>query len=188
MGRHHRYTYGEYLYLEERSTVEHEFVDGQVLAMPPVTPDEAALAANMIALLADRLRGRPCRVLTSDVRIRVAATGLATYPDASAVCGEQVADPDDPKGNTLVNPTVIVEVLSPSTEAYDRGEKLGHYKQIPSLQEILHIAQEEQRVEQWRREGDHWTLEVSHGNEAAALPSLGVELPMSDVYRDPPWL
>lgn len=185
VGRHHRFTFAEYLEFEERSTVKHELFYGQVLAIPAATPDEGALAANVLGLLVEQLRGRPCRVLTSDVRIRVAATGLATYPDVSVVCDKQVTDPEDPAGTTLVNPAVIVEVVSPATEAYDRGEKFGHYKQIPSLQEVLHVAVDERRVELWWREGDHWTLEVRRGEEAVALPSLGVELALSEVYRKP---
>lgn len=185
MGRHHRFTFAEYLELEERSSVKHEFIDGQVLAMPAAAPNEGALAANLIGLLHGQLRDRPCRVFTSDVRIRVAATGLATYPDVSVVCDEQLTDPEDPVGNTLVNPAVIVEVLSPSTEAYDRGEKLGHYKLISSLRDVLHVVLEERRIEHWRRDGDQWTLHVRRGEESATLPRLGVELRLRDVYRNP---
>lgn len=182
---HRHFTFEEYLTLEEVSTVKHEFLDGQVWAMAGGSLDHGALAANVIGLLTAQLRGRPCRVLTSNVRIRVKATGLATYPDASVVCDEQQTDPDDPKGETLINPSVIVEVLSPATESYDRGEKLGHYKQIPTLREVLLVAEEVPRIEHWRREGDHWTLEVSRAGEAAVVASSGCELPVSQVYRIP---
>lgn len=182
---HQRFTFEDYLALEEISTVKHEFLDGTVLAMAGGTPDHGALAANVIALLGGQLRDRPCRVFTSDVRIRVKATGLATYPDVSVVCGEQQLDPDDREGNTIVNPRVIVEVLSPSTEDYDRGDKLAHYKRIPSLEEILLVAHEERRIELWRRESDHWTLHLSRGEEAASATSIACELPLRDVYRNP---
>jgi Uma2 family endonuclease len=182
---HQRFTFEDYLVLEETSTVKHEFSGGQVWAMAGGTPEHGALAANVIALLASQLRDRPCRIFTSDVRIRVKATGLATYPDVSVVCGKQQTDPDDPKGTTLVNPSLIVEVLSPSTEDYDRGETLAHYKQIPSLDEIVLVAHEEQRLEIWRREGDHWTLHVSRGEETASVASLGCELSLTEVYRNP---
>lgn len=180
-----RFTFEDYLALEEVSTVKHEFLDGQVWAMAGGTIDHGALAANVIGLFTAQLRDRPCRVLTSDVRIRVKATGLATYPDASVICGEQQTDPDDPKGETLINPSVIVEVLSPSTEDYDRGDKLANYRQIPSLQEVLLVAHEERRMELWRRESGHWTLYVSRGEEIASLVSIGCELPLSEVYRNP---
>jgi Uma2 family endonuclease len=180
-----RFTFQDYLSLEEASTVKHEFLDGHVWAMAGGTPEHGALAANVIALLANQLRGRACRVFTSDVRIRVRATGLATYPDVSVVCSRQETDPDDPKGNTLINPQVLVEVLSPSTEDYDRGEKLAHYKQIPSIQEIVLVAHEEQRIELWRREGDHWILVVARRDATAVLESLDCELPLLEVYRNP---
>jgi Uma2 family endonuclease len=182
---HQRFSFEDYLALEETSTVKHEFSDGHVWAMAGGTPDHGALAANVIALLASQLRDRPCRIFTSDVRIRVKATGLATYPDVSVVCGRQQTDPDDPKGSTLINPSLIVEVLSPSTEDYDRGEKLAHYKQIPSLDEVVLVAHEEPRLELWRREGDYWTLHVSRGEETASVASLGCELSLADVYRNP---
>lgn len=180
-----RFTFEDYLVLEETSTVKHEYSDGHVWAMAGGTPEHGALAANVIALLARQLRDRPCRIFTSDVRIRVKATGLATYPDVSVVCGEQQVDPDDPKGSTLINPSLIVEVLSPSTEDYDRGEKLAHYKQVASLEEVVLVAYEERRLEIWRREGDHWTLHVSRGEGAAAVTSLGCELSLAEVYRNP---
>jgi Uma2 family endonuclease len=180
-----RFSFEDYLALEARSQVKHEYLDGQVWAMAGGTPDDGAVAANVIALLGNQLRGRPCRVFTSDVRIRVRATGLATYPVVSVVCGTQQSDPDDPKNNTLINPCVVVEVLSPSTEAYDRGEKLAHYWQIESLREVILIAYEENRIELWRREGARWIPQVFRGDESAPVPSLGCELPLRDVYRNP---
>lgn len=182
---HQRFTFEDYLALEETSTVKHEFLDGIVWAMAGGTPDHGALAANLIVLLGSQVRDRPCRVFTSDVRIRIKATGLATYPDVSVICGEQQTDPDDPRGDTIVNPRVVAEVLSPSTEDYDRGEKLAHYKRIPSLEEILLVAHEERRIELWRRESDHWTVHVSRGEDSASVTSIGAELPLREVYRNP---
>ncbi len=180
-----RFEFDEYLLLEERSTVKHEFLGGHVWAMAGGTPEHGAIAANVIALLANRLLGKSCRVYTSDVRVRVKATGLATYPDVTVVCGQEQADPEDPKGATLINPQVLVEVLSPSTEDYDRGEKLSHYKQVPSLREIVLVAQEERRIELWRREVDYWALTVARGDEVALIASLDCPLPLADVYRNP---
>jgi len=180
-----RFTFDDYLVLEETSAAKHEFLDGQVWAMAGGSPEHGAIAANVIVLLGSQLRDRPCRVFTSDVRIRVKATGLATYPDVSVVCGRQESDPDDRHGNTVINPRVVVEVLSPSTEDYDRGEKLAHYKQIPSLQEIVLVAHEERRIELWRREADHWILDVIRGEQSATIASIGCALTPREVYRNP---
>jgi Uma2 family endonuclease len=147
----------DYVQIEECSTIKHEFLDGVVYAMAGGSPDHAGVASNVIGLLRAALEGRRCRVFTSDLRIRVDKTGLDTYPDASVICGRLALDPQDPKGHTAVNPTVLVEVLSPSTEEYDRGEKLSHYKCIESLQEVMLIAHDEHRVDLWRRAGARWT-------------------------------
>jgi Uma2 family endonuclease len=181
---HQRFTFEDYLVLEETSTVKHEFSDGYVWAMAGGTPDHGALAANVIALLASQLRERPCRIFTSDVRIRVKATGLATYPDVSVVCGKQQSDPDDPKGNTLINPSLIVEVLSPSTEDYDRGEKLSHYQQLPGLREVLIASHREPKLTVYRREGADWTARVAGPGESLPLASIGGVIAVDEVYRD----
>jgi Uma2 family endonuclease len=124
-------------------------------------------------------------VLTSDVRVRVLATGLATYPDVSVVCDRLETDPADVKGNTVVNPLLVVEVLSPSTEDYDRGEKLSHYKRIPSLHCIVLVAHDEPRIELWRRDGERWLLEVVRGEGVARLAGTGCDLALTEVYRNP---
>jgi Uma2 family endonuclease len=179
------FTFAAYLQLEQDSQVRHEFLDGQVWAMAGGTPAHARIAANVTALLGTQLRDRPCAVFSSDLRIRVQHTGLATYPDVTVVCGALDVDPDDPKGHTVVNPRLVVEVLSPSTEVYDRGEKLGHYKHVPSLEEIVLVAHDERRLEVWRRDGDRWDLQVAHAHEVVRLRSVECELPLDDVYRDP---
>lgn len=179
------FSFEEYLALEEIAAVKHEFLGGHVWAMAGGTPAHAAIAANVIALLSAQLRDRPCRVFTGDLRIRVPATGLGTYPDVTVVCGHLETDPADPRGNTVTNPQVLVEVLSPSTEEYDRGEKLAHYQRIVSLAEVVLIAHDERRLEVWRREGDHWTLDVFRAGARARLASLGCELDVAEVYRDP---
>src|ERR1700686_1044345 len=112
------YTYSEYVAFEASSNVKHEFLDGQIYAMAGGTPEHAALAAAVIGLLFPQLRGGRCRPYDADLRVRVRATGLSSYPEATVVCGLPVRDPDDPDGVT--NPTLIVEVVSPSTEEYDR--------------------------------------------------------------------
>jgi Uma2 family endonuclease len=180
-----RFSFRDYVQLEAVSTVKHEFLDGHVWAMAGAGPEHAAIAGNVIALLSEALRGRPCRVYTSDLRIRVAATGLGTYPDVSVICERLELDPEDPSGHTALNPKLLVEVLSPSTAAYDRGEKLSHYQRLASLEELVLVAHEERRIEHWRREGDVWTVEVTRGEGAVRLASVGFALPLSEVYRDP---
>jgi len=180
-----RYIYAEYLALEEISPVKHEFFDGQVWAMAGGSPDHTAIAATISRLLGNQLQGQPCRVFGSDLRIRVLETGLGTYPDVSVVCGRLETDPDDKKGHTVVNPKLLVEVLSPSTEDYDRGEKLSHYKRIASVQEIVLVAHDEHRLELWRRDGERWTLEVARGDETMKLRSVECSLALAEVYLDP---
>ena len=129
-----RYTRAEYIAFERSSNVKHEYLDGVIYAMAGGTPEHAAFAVNVSTLLSLALRDRPCRVHSSDLRIRVVDTGLETYPDVTVLCGRVELDAED--RNVVCNPIVVVEVTSPSTEEYDRGEKLEHYKRIPSLQEI----------------------------------------------------
>lgn len=183
---HHRFTFEDYVLIDVDSHIKHEFLDGQVWAMSGGTPEHAALCAAVVTLLGTGLREQPCRVYTADLRVRVKATGLGTYPDVSVVCHELELDPDDPKKHTVVNPRVIVEVLSPSTEAYDRGEKLAHYKQIPTLDELVFVAHDRREIEVVRRETDgSWSRHVAQDGERARLTSIACDLPVSAVYRDP---
>jgi Uma2 family endonuclease len=124
-------------------------------------------------------------VFTSDLRIRVAATGLASYPDAAVICGALEADPEDRKAHTAINPTLLVEVLSPTTEDYDRGEKLAHYKRIKSLREVMLLAHDEHRVDLWGRVGDRWTQLTFSAAETVRLESVACELRVADLYFDP---
>jgi Uma2 family endonuclease len=181
---HRHYTIGEYLQLESYSNVRHEYFDGQIYAMAGGTPEHGTYAANVIAALAGKLRGRPCRVQTSDVRIRIQASGLDTYPDISVVCGHAERDPED--RDAIVNPTMLVEVTSPSTEAYDRGEKLEHYQRIPSLREVVFVAHDERRLDVVRRGPDGvWSTVSAPTGASLRLESLDCELEVDDVYRDP---
>jgi len=181
---HRKYTIAEYLRLEEYSNVRHEYLDGQIYAMAGGTPEHGTYAANVIAILVATLRDRPCRVQTSDVRIRVHARGLATYPDVSVVCGRAEPDREDP--DAIVNPTLLVEVTSPSTDEYDRGEKLDHYKQIPALTEVVFVAHEERRVDVFRRDADgSWSSQTARAGGTLRLESVGCALAVDEVYRDP---
>lgn len=180
--RLHRYTYREYLALEQSANVRHEFLDGEIYAMAGGTREHAAICANIISSLSAQLRGRGCQAHSSDLRIRVLETGLATYPDVTVVCGHAELDPDD--RNTVTNPTLLVEILSPSTAAYDRGEKLEHYKKIPSLREIVLVAHDERLVEVWLRvENDAWSRREAR-NGSLVLTAVECTLHVDDVYRD----
>src|SRR3954454_3124163 len=145
----HRYTFEEYLELEQVSQVRHEFYAGEIYAMAGGTPEHAALAAAVTVMLGRQLAGGPCRVYSSDLRIRVLATGLATYPDVTVVCDKLETDPES--SHTATNPTVIFEVLSPTTEKYDREDKYAHYRRIPSLQAYVLVSQDERRIEVFTR-------------------------------------
>jgi Uma2 family endonuclease len=183
---HHRFDFAEYLRLEEDSGIKHEFLDGRVLAMSGGTPEHAAVTANISRLIGNALAGRPCRVYSPDLRVRVQATGLGTYPDGTVICGAIELDPADPKQHTALNPRVLVEVLSPSTEDYDRGEKLGHYKLMPSLQEVMLVGHDRHEVEVVRRESDgSWSRHISREGEVVRLSSIVCELLVSEIYRNP---
>src|SRR5215471_2519866 len=136
-----RYTRAEYIAFERSSNSKHEYLDGAIYAMAGGSREHAMIAGNVITLLNVALRGHPCAVHSSDLRIRVLDTGLETYPDATVVCGRAQMDPDD--AHVVLNPVVVVEVTSPSSEEYDRGEKLEHYKQIPSLREVVLVSHRE---------------------------------------------
>jgi Uma2 family endonuclease len=146
----HRYTYAEYLAYERDSGLKHEYVDGDIFAMAGGSRRHNALASRISAALeANRTPG--CVAFQSDQKIRVMATGRATYPDASMVCGPIEGDPEDPSGQTITNPILIIEVLSPSTEQEDRGSKWQHYQLIPTLEEYVLVSQSSPRIEHYRR-------------------------------------
>lgn len=178
-------TYAAYLAAEEASDIKHEFLRGEVYAMAGGTPEHAGLSAAATSELILALRGRPCRVYSSDLRVRIDATDLSTYPDITIVCGSLETSEVDK--NAATNPLVIVEVLSDSTEAYDRGEKFAHYRRIPSLREYLLISQHKPRIESYRRNAEGvWMLAEAGVGERLTLAALdGVELDVDLIYRDP---
>jgi len=176
------FTYEEYLAFERESGERHEFLDGAVVAMSGGTPQHALLAMNVGASLHLQLRGRPCRVYSADLRVHVTATGLTTYPDLSVVCGRPESPPGDP--HAVANPAVLVEVLSATSEAYDRGEKFAHFRRIPSLQHYLLVAQRRRRVELYTRGGDgRWTFVEAGPGESLELNAIGGALAIDDVYE-----
>ncbi len=177
-------TYAEYLAFEERSVEKHELLNGEIFAMAGGTVEHAGLIAGVTHALMGALRDRPCRVFSADLRIRIAVTGLTTYPDVSVVCGQAQLDAED--RCAVVNPTLVVEVLSDSTEAYDRGEKAAHYRHLPSLREYVLVSQRRPRIEVWRRnEAGRWELYEYEGGQRVELASVGCAIAVDDVYRDP---
>jgi Uma2 family endonuclease len=177
-------TYAEYLAAEAVAEVRHEYLNGEVWEMAGGTPEHSALAAALIGELRSALRGKPCRVFTSDLRVRVPETDFATYPDVAVVCG-QLETADDDK-DAIINPIVLIEVLSDSTEAYDRGAKAAHYRRIPSLREYVLVSQGEPRIEVQRRaESGRWELLEARLGETIELASLGVRLDVAAVYANP---
>jgi Uma2 family endonuclease len=177
-------SYAEYLAAEALAEVRHEYLNGEVWAMAGGTPEHSALAAAVILELGNALRGKRCRAFTSDVRVRISETGLTTYPDVSIVCGQLETAPEDK--DAITNPIVLVEVLSDSTEAYDRGAKAAHYRRIPSLREYVLVSQNEPRIEVHRRtESGRWELLEARPGETIELASLGVRLDVAAVYANP---
>lgn len=180
----HYYSPTEYLALERKAERKSEYLSGEIFAMSGASERHNLIAGNVFAALHAQLRGRPCRVYVSDMRVKVSPTGLYTYPDVVALCGEPVFD--DEQKDTLLNPTVIIEVLSPSTEAYDRGDKFAHYRRLGSLAEYVLISQEKFRVELYVRQPDNqWLLsEAGDLQDTVRLPSAACELVLAEVYEN----
>ncbi|MGH9390658.1 MAG: Uma2 family endonuclease, partial [Vicinamibacteria bacterium] len=175
-------TYADYLAHEEASNVKHEYLDGEIYAMAGGSPPEhASLAVAIASSLRNQLEGGPCRVFSSDLRVRVAESGLTTYPDVSVVCGPLQRDNESPE--TVMNPKVLVEILSDGTERYDRGEKFEHYKRIPSFEEYVLVSQKEPLVEVWHRVGPSWSHEEGRAGARVALPSIDCQLVVDELYR-----
>ena len=170
--------------MEEESSTRHEYLHGEIYGMAGGSPDHAALAAAVIGLLRNQLPPT-CRVFTSDLRIRIAKTGLSTYADATVVCGRTERAAEDRLA--VVNPVLLVEVTSPSTEDYDLGDKLNHYKQLASVREILLVSHREPQLSLHRREEDAspgWAVLQGRRGETLALQSIAARLSVDDVYRD----
>lgn len=177
-----RSTPEEYLVRERKAQYRSEYVDGRAYAMAGASRAHNLVAGNVFAELRAQLRGRPCEAYVSDMRVKVSHTGLYTYPDVVAVCGEPRFE--DGHVDTLLNPTLIVEVLSESTEGYDRGEKFSHYRRLESMREYVLVAQDRVRVEHFARQGEHWMLaEISDPDGVLALPSLDCTVSVRGIYE-----
>jgi Uma2 family endonuclease len=177
-----RYALGEYLSFEASSNVKHEYVGGQIYAVAGGTPEHAALAAAFLGQLYSQLRTGRCRAYDADLRVRVRAADVLTYPDVTIVCGPVERDADDPL--SAVNPSLLVEVLSDSTERYDRGAKFEHYKKLPSLRQYVLVSHVERRVDVWTRDEDGaWSAEMARDGESAQLSSVGARIDVRELYE-----
>jgi Uma2 family endonuclease len=177
-----KWTTEEYLAFERQSEIKHEFLNGEIYAMTGASRNHNIIAGNTIASLHSQLRKQPCEIYPSDMRVRVSATHY-TYPDIIVVCGEPHYDQD--MGDNLLNPTIIIEVLSPSTESYDRGEKFRSYRRLDSLQEYVLIAQDRYLIEHYVRQSTgQWLLsDAAQPEDVVVLPSINCTLLLSDVYE-----
>ena len=173
----------EYLAFERSSEEKHEYLGGEIFAMGGAGRRHGLIVGNAFSALQWQLRGRPCEAFVADMRVGIEASGLFTYPDVVVAYGEpHFLDADL---DTLTNPTLILEVLSPSTADYDRGAKFGHYRTLPSLQEYLVLAQDRVFAEHRLRQGDgswHFT-DATDLAATLELPSIACRLALSDVYE-----
>ena len=175
---HH--TYADYLAVEKDSPVRHEYFGGEIFAMAGGTPEHAALAMQLGALLQTRLPAS-CRAFSSGLKVRIEATGLTTYPDLSIVCGPVERAPGD--SNAITNPVLLVEVTSPSSDEYDRGEKLNHYQQIPSLRAVLLVSHSSHRVTMFERAEAGWVEREASAGQRVALAVPTVAFEVAELYR-----
>lgn len=180
-----RHTVLEYLAMEEHAVDRHEFHDGEILMMSGGSYNHSRVASNLIGMLYARLRGSPCEVLESNMRLKLAPSRRYVYPDAMIVCNGPQFDPDDRKKTTIENPRVVFEVLSDSTSGYDRGEKFYAYAQVESIETYVLLDQDAARVEiRTRQPQGDWRLLLTEGLEASIrLPGFAFELPLRDLYE-----
>lgn len=174
----------QYLEIERKAEFRSEYYQGEMFAMAGGTGTHTELSDNLIALLLQKLRGGPCRAWSQNMRVQVSATGLYAYPDVVVGCRERKFV--DASRDTLLNPVLIIEVLSDSTEAYDRGKKFTHYRTLESLQEYVLVSQDRVQVERYKRQpGDEWLLTaVSRLEDTIHLDSVGCHLLLSDIYEE----
>jgi Uma2 family endonuclease len=178
---HAKLSEAEYLVFERAADERHEYADGEIFAMSGGTWEHNLIAANILRELSTSVLDRPCSANGSDMRIQIPATKRYTYSDVLVVCGQPVFT--DEKRDTLVNPIVIVEVLSDSTESYDRGDELEQYETLPSLRDYVLVSQKKMRIEHFHRQADGtWQRRVFGAGERAAFESIGCELDVDRAY------
>lgn len=175
------FTLAEYLAIEPEGNVRHELIDGELVAMTGTSRAHNAIAINLAAAIRPHLRGTPCRVASADMKVVIAELGRGYYPDLVVSCGDPS---DEPDAYTETRPRLIVEILSPSTEAFDRGDKGDHYRSIPSLEDYVLVAQSTRAVEVRSRSGEGWTVTRRGAGDVVTLRSIGLELPVATIYED----
>jgi Uma2 family endonuclease len=178
-----RWTTEEYLAFEHISQERHDLVGGEVYAMTGASENHNLIVTNIIITLGSQLRNRPCKLYPSDMLVEISETGDYHYPDVSIVCEEAIIKRD--KKEILLNPIVVIEVLSPSTEQYDRGKKFHNYLTVPSLQEYILVSQDTLRLERYRRhENGEWLYSETTAPEAVIelAPPIGAKLTLADLY------
>jgi len=177
----------EYLALERQAETKSEYWNGQIYALAGASRAHVLIVTNLVAGLGAQSRGRPCEVYSSDMRVQVAATGLYTYPDVIVVCGKPRFE--DRHRDTLLNPLVLIEVLSPSTAIYDRGAKFEFYRSLESLSDYLLVAQDEPKIDHYTRQSaDRWLLSTYRGLDATVpIPAIDCALPLADIYDKIDW-
>ena len=176
-----RYTADEYLQLERKAAYKSEFHDGQIYAMTGASRKHNLVCVNICRELSQQLKNRPFEAYINDMRVKAVVANNYHYPDIAVVCGPSQFE--DAQFDTLLNPTVLLEVLSPSTEAYDRGGKFAAYRKITSLQEYFLIAQDQPSIERYLRQGDVWMMTEAVGLEAAMeIESIDCLLSLREVY------
>ena len=177
------FTLDEYLAIEPEGNVRHEFVDGELVAMTGTSRTHNTIALNIATAIRPHLRGTPCRVASADMKIVSAEVARGYYPDVVVSCSDPAGEPDE---YTETRPTLVVEVLSPSTEAFDRGDKCVNYRRMDSLEEYVLVERSTRAVEVHRRRGRTWTVASYGPGDTVDLASVGLELPMDVVYEDVP--
>ncbi len=181
--RLHRHTYADYVAVEQTSSTKHEFFDGEIYAMAGGTEDHSALAMEVLWHLRSAIGDRPCRVHTSDLRIYVESVGLATFPDGSVICGPLEQHGPSPTA-TALNPLVLVEVTSDSSQEYDTGVKLHAYQSIPTLRDYIVISHRERRITVHHRDASgEWSATIAGRGGAIEVRSLGARLIVDEIYR-----
>ena len=179
----HRYTYADYVALEQTSSTKHEFLGGEIYAMAGGSEEHSALAAEVLRALGNAVGDRPCRVHTSDLRIYVEDAGLATFPDGAVICGPLQQHSTSPTA-TALNPIVLLEVTSDSSEEYDTHTKLDAYKTIPTLRDYVVVSHRERRITVHRRGDDGtWTVHQASAGARVALTGLDCALIVDQIYR-----
>lgn len=177
------YTPAEYLERERQARTKSQYYRGEIFAMSGASREHLRIAGDLFVYLSNALRDRPCEVFNSDLRVKVQDSGLYTYPDLTIVCGEPQFE--DKNVDTLVNPLVLIEVLSESTESYDRGAKSSQYRKLPTLRELVLVSSMGVQVEHYhRRDDDQWGFwETTDCTASLSLASVGIAVPLAEIYR-----